>query len=262
MRVRDIVADYEPDFVKIVYDDLPPGSPHLSRDALRGAIAAAAEEGRRSIVHTTTPQDTMEAIDAGADMLAHVPQRGVLSDEQVARLVVAGVPIVTTVRLVSASYELAADGPIALEREMYDTALLQPWLDDPRWDLTGFSEDIDRRHDEAATITAANLRKLATAGATLFVGTDSGVHGVFPGGALHREMRLLVELGMRPVDVLQAATSAPASFLDPGERFGRIAPGWRADLLLVRGDPTQDLNALAAIEDVFVAGKRLQRHGL
>ncbi len=117
MRVRDIISEYHPDFVKIIYDDLPPGSSHLSRDALGEAIAEAAAQGRRAIVHTTTPEDTMDAIDVGAAILAHVPQRGVLSDEQVARLVAADVPIVTTVRLVSASYELAADGPIAIERE-------------------------------------------------------------------------------------------------------------------------------------------------
>lgn len=153
-RVGGIIAEYGPDFVKIIYDDLPPDSSHLSRDALRGAIAAAKANGVRPIVHTTTPVDTIEAVDAGAALLVHVPQRGVLSDDDVQRLVAAGVPFVTTVRLPSASYELAADGPIALETEMYDPSLLQPWLDNPRWELPGFSEGIDRRHDEVAAETA------------------------------------------------------------------------------------------------------------
>ena len=261
-RVEEIIVEYEPDFVKIIYDDLPPGSPHLSRDALRAAVTAAKANGVRPIVHTTTPEDTIEAVDAGAALLVHVPQRGVLSDDDVQRLVAAGVPFVTTVRLPSASYELAADGPIALETEMYHPSLLQPWLENPRWELSGFSEEIDRRHDEVAAETEANFRKLSDAGARMFVGTDSGVHGIFPGASLHREMRLLVRLGMSPVDVLRAVTSEPGAFLDPTGRIGRVAPGSRADLLLVRGNPSEDINALAAIEAVFVGGVRLERHGL
>ena len=112
-------------------------------------------------------------------------------------------------------------------------------------------------------MTAANVRALLAAGAELLVGTDSGVHGVFPGASLHRELRVLVRLGMAPIEALRAATSAPAAFLDPKGRFGfgRIAVGQRADLLLVRGDPTQDITALSAVDGVWLAGARLTRHG-
>ena len=261
-RVTDIITTDDPDFVKIVYDDLPPGSPHLSQSALRGAIAEATARGVRSLVHATTPDDVMEALAAGAALMAHIPQRGVLTDDQVAHLATAGVPFVTTARLVSASHDLARQGATSLEQQMYGPRLLQPWLDEPRWELPGFSEEIDRRATEVAADTAANVRKLLAAGVPLFVGTDSGVHGVFPGASLHLEMRLLVDLGMLPLDVLRAATSAPAAFLDPSGRIGTIANGQRADLLLVRGDPTEEIADLAAIEEVFVGGVRLRRYGL
>ena len=99
------------------------------------------------------------------------------------------------------------------------------------------------------------------AGMQIFVGTDSGVHGVFPGASLHREIETLVELGMPALQVLRSATSAPADFLDPKVTFGRIAPGQRADLLLVRGDPSVDIDALSEIDEVFLAGARLSRTG-
>ena len=263
-KVRQVIAQQRPDFFKIVFDDLPPGSPHLSREALRAAIAAARRQGVRTIVHATIPEDVMEAIDAGASLLAHVPQRGVLSDEQVARIRASGVPVVTTVRLVSASHELAARGPTSFDRLMFERALLDPWLEDPRWNLRRFSEEFDRRQPEVATITATNFRKLLAAGVPVFAGTDSGVHGVFPGASLHYELRLLVELGMPPAEALRAATSAPAAFLDPdpAAAFGRIAPGQRADLLMVRGNPVDDIEALNAIEEVFLNGIRLQRNEL
>ena len=261
-RVADIITTHDPDFVKIVFDDLPPGSAHLSQSALRGAIAEADARGVRPLVHATTPDDVMAALAAGAALLAHVPQRGVLTDDQAAHLAAAGVPVVTTARLVSASHDLARQGATLLEQEMYGPRLLQPWLDEPRWDLPGFSEEIDRRATEVAADTAANVRKLLAAGVPLFAGTDSGVHGVFPGASLHLEMRLLVALGMSPLDVLRSATSAPAAFLDPSGRIGTIASGQHADLLLVRGDPTEQIADLAAIEEVFVGGVRLRRHGL
>ena len=144
---------------------------------------------------------------------------------------------------------------------MYGPRLLQPWLDEPRWELQGFSEEIDRRATEVAADTAANVRTLLAAGVSLFVGTDAGVHGVFPGASLHLEMRLLVELGMSPLDVLRAATSAPAAFLDPSSRIGTITSGQRADLSLVRGDPTEETADLAAIEEVFVGRVRLRHDG-
>ena len=171
-QVRQVIAQEQPDFFKIVFDDLPTGSPHLSREALRAAVAEARMQGVRTIVHATTPEDAMEAIDAGASLLAHVPQRGVLSDEQVARILAAGVPVVTTVRMVSASHELAARGPTSLDRLMFDRTLLDPWLEDPRWNLRGFSEEFDRRQPEIAAITATNFRKLLAAGVPVLAGTD------------------------------------------------------------------------------------------
>ena len=215
----------------------------------------------RAIVHTTTPEDTLTAVEVGAALLVHVPQRGVLTPSEVSRIVAADVPLVTTARLISASHQLAREGPIALEREMHGPALLEPWLASPLWDLEGFSEEIDEpaTREQAVRDTAANVRRLREGGARLLVGTDSGVHGVFPGSSLHREMRYLVELGLTPVDVLRAATSEPADFIDPEARFGRVAPGYRADLLLVQGDPTDTIDALSEIEGVWLAGARLQR---
>ena len=143
---------------------------------------------------------------------------------------------------------------------MFDEVLLDPWLAEPAWNLEGFSEEFDRRQPEVAMITATNFRKLLAAGVALLAGTDSGVHGVFPGASLHRELQLLVELGMPEIEALRAATSTPAAFLDPSGAFGRIAPGQRADLVVVRGNPAESIAALSAIDEVFIRGVRLQRN--
>ncbi len=185
-----------------------------------------------------------------------------LSDSDIERLVEAGVPLVTTARLPSASYALAEHGPIDLEIEMLGPTLLQPWLEEPRGELAGFSEEIDERHDEVAADTEMNVQRLLDADVQMFVGTDSGVHGIFPGASLHQEIRLLVELGMSPLQVLRAATSQPGRFLDPTGTIGRIAPGARADLLVVRGNPAEDIKVLTEIDAVYLGGVRLDRHPL
>lgn len=145
---------------------------------------------------------------------------------------------------------------------MVDERVLDAWRREPAWALRGFSEMIDQHFDEVTGDVRRNFRKLLAAGIPLYVGTASGVHGVFPGTALHSEMRTLAELGMSPLEVLRQTTSAPAVFLDPSGEFGRIAPGARADLLLVRGDPSISLAALDNIEEVFLSGARLERQGL
>jgi imidazolonepropionase-like amidohydrolase len=188
-------------------------------------VAQARALGLRPLVHTTTPVDTLVAAEAGAALLAHIPQRGILTDDQVGRLKTLGVPFVTTVRLLAASRELARRGPTPLERSMVDGRVLDAWRREPAWGLRGFSEALDQHFDEVAGDVRTNFRKLLAAGIPLYVGTDSGVHGVFPGSALHSEMRTLVELGMPPLEVLRLTTSAPAAFLDPSGAFGRIAPG-------------------------------------
>jgi hypothetical protein len=77
---------------------------------------------------------------------------------------------------------------------------------------------------------------------------------------MHREIELLVGAGLTPVEALAAATSAPARAFSLADR-GRIAPGMRADLLLVNGDPTRDVTATRAIVGVWKGGVPVDREG-
>ena len=77
-------------------------------------------------------------------------------------------------------------------------------------------------------------------------GTDAPNSGTAHGASLHGELQLLVEAGLTPTEALAAATSAPAAAFHLTDR-GRIAPGLRADLVLVEGDPTADILQTRAI---------------
>jgi imidazolonepropionase-like amidohydrolase len=106
--------------------------------------------------------------------------------------------------------------------------------------------------------TREALRQLAKAGVPLLTGTDSPSPGSTYGASVHGELELLVGAGLTPLQALAAATSAPARAFRLADR-GRIAPGLRADLVLVDGDPTSDVRAARRIVAVWKKGVRVAR---
>jgi imidazolonepropionase-like amidohydrolase len=99
-------------------------------------------------------------------------------------------------------------------------------------------------------------RILHERGVTLIAGTDAmGYPLVAPGTSLHRELDLLVGSGLSPLDALRSATVEPARFLKRSTEFGRIAPGMRADLLLVAGNPLDDITRLREPVGVMARGR-------
>jgi imidazolonepropionase-like amidohydrolase len=103
---------------------------------------------------------------------------------------------------------------------------------------------------------------LAKAGAHLVLGTDTGNPYVIPGFAVHDELALLVRSGLTPWQALHMATAAPAEMVGQPGGFGVLAPGARADLLVVDRDPLRDIGALAKPALVFVRGKLHTREEL
>jgi Amidohydrolase family len=95
---------------------------------------------------------------------------------------------------------------------------------------------------------------LAATGVPLLAGTDLPNAVLVPGYSLHGELRALVQAGLSPYQALEAATSAPARFFDQSSDWGTIAPGHRADLLLVDHNPLEDLTVLARPAGVVMRG--------
>lgn len=120
----------------------------------------------------------------------------------------------------------------------------------PRRRDPAYIERVERR-----TATAMdNVRRLHAAGVAIAVGTDAGNPGTFHGPSIHREMELLQQAGLSPMDVLVAATRISAGALGRGGELGTLEQGKRADLVLLRSDPTADIRNLRDIEWVMKAG--------
>jgi len=113
--------------------------------------------------------------------------------------------------------------------------------------------DDGRRENRAAAI-----RDMLARGCRFLASTDCGIPGV-PHDELWGGMQVMSELAqITPVDVLRMATSGSAAILGLKDR-GIIAPGKRADLLVVEGDPAADLTALSRVPAVFKAGVQIGR---
>ena len=93
----------------------------------------------------------------------------------------------------------------------------------------------------------------------ILAGTDANAEAGVParishGRSLHHELELLVDAGLTTVDALRAATSRPARYFGLGDR-GVIEPGRRADLVLIDGNPLQDITAVRRVIFVMKGGK-------
>ena len=97
------------------------------------------------------------------------------------------------------------------------------------------------------------LAALHAAGVTIIPGTDS-----LPGYGLHRELEVYVEAGISPTEALRMATLTSAQVSGVSHERGVVAPGKRADLILIDGDPAARIEDLAHVHTVFKGGKRFQ----
>lgn len=104
------------------------------------------------------------------------------------------------------------------------------------------------------------LKALLDAGASILVGTDANVPVMVPGLSMHQEMQALVAAGMPPAQVLASATSRPGRWMK--WNVGRIEEGYRANLVLLRENPLEDIGATASIETVIINGRLLSRADL
>lgn len=253
------VVDSGADYVKIIYDSLPEGTPHMDRPTLEALIRAAHERDQRVFVHVGTIDDALEAAEAGADALAHAPSRGGISPEQAERLAAAHIPVVATLSgyLATAALSEGRWAPSEIDRALIPASILAPvtGAEGARFSDEPLLAEVARGVNPQMGALVATL---AGAGVTILAGTDSPLPGAYPGAGLHDELVALVEqAGFTPAAALRAATRDAALALAPDARFGVLEAGYDADLLLVEGDPCADIRALDRVVMVVRAGRAL-----
>ncbi|MBS0589551.1 MAG: amidohydrolase family protein, partial [Proteobacteria bacterium] len=212
-------AGHGADWIKIYADYRigPNGEtrPAFTEAELKAMVEAAHLSGRPVAVHAASDAGVRMAVLAGVDSVEH----GYNASEETFRLMrERGVAYLPT---------LTATEAVAQYFEKYEADKTPP---------------TPRMRDAAnAFRTALKL------GVTIGCGSDVGV---FAHGTSWREIEWMVRLGMTPSQALSAATRIDAAILRKQDEIGRIAPGLRADLIAVSGDPTQTIEAVRHV--VFV----------
>jgi imidazolonepropionase-like amidohydrolase len=244
------------DYIKIIVEDgSATGQPLPTLDG--PTVAALAREahanGKLAVAHITTYRDALAVLDEGVDGLAHVfvdrepdPDFG----QRVARHHAFVIPTLTVQETLAGSasgVSLAEDADIAPYLSP-DAARNLRALFTAVYDPTSLK--LDYSLDAVQQLVAARVPVLA--------GTDAPNPGTWYGASMHRELELLVRGGMTPAQALAAATSVPAAVFHLDDR-GEIAPGRRADLVMVRGDPTNNILATRAIVGIWQLGTPLDR---
>jgi hypothetical protein len=237
------------DYIKIVIDDASAYGGHrptLNKETLKALIDAAHKRGKLAVVHIGTQQDAHNAIEAGADGLAHLFADSAPSPDFAPfvaahhAFVVPTLDVLESVSGTPSGASLTTDTRIAPYLSGDD-------IDNLKRSFPKFPTSLSETYAEQ-TVT-----QLKAANVPVLAGTDAPNPGTSHGASIHRELELLVRAGLTPQEALSSATSVPAAAFHLDDR-GMIAPGKRADLLLVQGDPTKNILATRNIVSVWKLG--------
>ena len=264
------------------YNNLPP-------EELEAATATAHEQGMAVVGHIPRgagrDQALQRALMAGQDMIAHgeeyfftyfhsdvdsVLDRGEVPfpDERrvpdaVRMTREAGTTVTPNLSFVAMTRRQLDDMEAVLAdpetRYLHPNVLAMWQTQNPtrRSDLERF----DKREQAKYAFLKKLTKALNDAGVPLLLGTDASVFGLFPGKSAHVELRELVEAGLTPYEALATGTRNAGAFMNeyvPSTKpFGIIARGQQANLILVQGNPLEDIRNTMNISGVMVRGRWL-----
>jgi len=221
------LAEEGVDCIKAVYSKIDPMDlshevPRLALDVLEAIVREAHEHNLPVMVHTGSADETKDAVMAGTDSIEHGILPGAHTTEFDDSLTVAMVDRGTC----------------------YVPTLAVAW-------------SYRNTYPDLFSSLLKNVRMLHGAGVRIAVGTDSGAPGVVIGRAVHKELEVMVEAGMSPMDAIVAATRDAAANVGRGGELGTVEEGKLADIIVVSGDPLEDIAHTRGVVLVMKDGRIL-----
>jgi imidazolonepropionase-like amidohydrolase len=136
---------------------------------------------------------------------------------------------------------------------------LTPTLMATEWIMTkidNYPQALQAKAKAAAAARSEMFRNAVKLGVKISFGTDAAV---FPHGQNAKEFKLMVDLGMTPLDALKSATANDAELLGIGQKVGTLEKGKLADVIAMPGDPTSDITVTERVLFVMKEGKIIRR---
>ena len=245
-EVRKLVAEGA-DYIKVMTNggstrNTVPTQPSYSLEELTAIVDEAHLRGRLVGAHANVVHAISNCLDAGADMIIHCTF-------------------------------LHPDGSISLDPALADRiAKAGVWVNPTLFVNTLQVSQLEEKQEreglspqQEALLEASRYRlvrrlgvhgPLIEAGARYIGGSDCG-WGTYPFGQYHKELRAMTTVGLSDKEALLAGTRDAAEAVGLGDRIGTLEPGKEADLLVVEGDPSQNIDDLARVVAVYQAGERL-----
>jgi imidazolonepropionase-like amidohydrolase len=222
----------------------------------------ARKHAKLTMAHVYEYADARMVVDLGVNILAHNIRDREIDGDFIATLKKRNVSVTST---------------LAREEGMFVYGEAPAWIDDPffrkglsaeRHALLKTTKREEQakdpelaRNKRAFEIDKSNLKKLSDAGVRIALGTDSGgapdrffIQGFFE----HRQMELMVQAGLTPMQVIQAFSKGAAETLGIDKEFGTLAPGKAADLLMLEKNPLENIANMRTIQSVYLGGKKFE----
>jgi imidazolonepropionase-like amidohydrolase len=212
-------------------------------------------------VHTGDARDVTDAVEIGAASVEHGSLRDDIPDGVLEKMARDHVYLDPTLGVIEAYAHYYSGNTEELNSSLVQQVVPARILKGTR-DFVGLGKGVDEAKaamfERAYQQAKDNLMAAWRAKVPLAMGTDAGNPMVFHGPSLHHELKLWVDAGIPVAEALQAATLQAALLLG-GKNIGAIRQGWDADLLLVDGNPLQDISATERISMVVFKGERVRR---
>jgi imidazolonepropionase-like amidohydrolase len=216
-------------------------TPEFTQEELNVAVDECHRVGKKAAVHAGTQPSIQMCIDAGFDTIEHGTYMTVAQAKQMADKGLVWVP---TIVAYTKTYE----------------EILQS-MENP---AAGAGAGAYVKHHDyfrnAAMAYKENFKKLYETGVKIVTGTDLCYDNA-PVMPVATEMKYMADYGMPVLEVIRAASKAGAETLDLDHITGEIAPGKQADIVIVAGDPLQDIGAVEQVQEVFFGGKSVYQAG-
>jgi imidazolonepropionase-like amidohydrolase len=245
----------KPNVIKIWVDDFDHSmKKKMSPDIYRAIIQEAHANKIQVVAHVYYLEDAKLLAQEGVDIFGHSIRDQPVDMELMSLMKLHNVAYIPTLSLDEAGF-VYAEKP-AWMREDFFRAALDPGVEE--WFHHSYKPKASSRDD--LKMAQKNVMTLFKSGIVIGLGTDSGANQQrVQGFAEHRELQLLVEAGMAPLEAIRVATVNNANIMGIAKTYAGVAPGMKANLLILNADPSEDIANTQKIHSVFINGKLIER---